>query len=159
MFPESPDCTLYDDTKRNCFWVTGGEPGVIEVLKVWKWPIVSFKILTHILTGHYNNAKQPMHWTDSRRGWAFLVILLLNYYFLFYFINKNNQCNVCKYKYYLTRHTHMSEVEVYSVNKLTFWAMDKNVVGKKISPPARSGLPKKRFNWHFKSPTNNGFRH
>ena len=26
----------------------------------------------------------------------------------------------------------MSEVEVYSVNKLTFWAMDKNVVGKKI---------------------------
>ena len=40
MFPESPDCTLYDDTKRNCFWVTGGEPGVIEVLKVWKWPIV-----------------------------------------------------------------------------------------------------------------------
>ena len=40
MFPESPDCTLYDDTKGNCFWVTGGEPGVIEVLKVWKWPIV-----------------------------------------------------------------------------------------------------------------------
>ena len=40
MFPESPDCTLYDDTKRNGFWVTGGEPGVIEVLKVWKWPIV-----------------------------------------------------------------------------------------------------------------------
>ena len=40
--------------------------------------------------------------------------------FLFYFINKNNQCNVCKYKYYLTTHTHMSEVEVYSVNKLTF---------------------------------------
>ena len=29
-------------------------------------------------------------------------------------------------------HTHMSEVEVYSVNKLKFWAMDKNVVGKKI---------------------------
>ena len=27
----------------------------------------------------------------------------------------------------------MSEVEVYSVNKLTFWAMDKNVVGKKNS--------------------------
>ena len=47
-------------------------------------------------------------------------IFLLNYYFLFYFINKNNQCNVCKYKYYLTTHTHMSEVEVYSVNKLTF---------------------------------------
>ena len=40
MFPESPDCTLYDDTQRNGFWVTGGEPGVIEVLKVWKWPIV-----------------------------------------------------------------------------------------------------------------------
>ena len=40
MFPESPVCTLYDDTKRNGFWVTGGEPGVIEVLKVWKWPIV-----------------------------------------------------------------------------------------------------------------------
>ena len=40
MFLESPDCTLYDDTKRNGFWVTGGEPGVIEVLKVWKWPIV-----------------------------------------------------------------------------------------------------------------------
>ena len=36
-----------------------------------------------------------------------------------------------KYKYYLTTNTHMSEVEVYSVNKLTFWAMDKNVVGKK----------------------------
>ena len=66
---------------------------------------------------------------------AFLVIFLLNYYFLFYFINKNNQCNVCKYKYYLTTHTHMSEVEVYSVNKLTFWAMDKNVVGKKNSRP------------------------
>ena len=98
-----------------------------------------------------------MHWTDSRRGWVvytamctpfirrgfephswhFLVIFLLNYYFLFYFINKNNQCNVCKYKYYLTTHTHMSEVEVYSVNKLTFWAMDKNVVGKQISPPGR----------------------
>ena len=31
---------------------------------------------------------------------------------LFYFINK--------YKYYLTTNTHMSEVEVYSVNKLTF---------------------------------------
>ena len=80
-----------------------------------------------------------MHWTDSRRAeWsiqqcarqsygvgsnpfvAFLVIFLLNYYFLFYFINKNNQCNVCKYKYYLTTHTHMSEVEVYSVIKLTF---------------------------------------
>ena len=27
----------------------------------------------------------------------------------------------------------MSEVEVYSVNKLTFLTMDKNVVGKKIS--------------------------
>ena len=54
---------------------------------------------------------------------------------MFYFINKNNQCNVCKYKYYLTTHTHMSEVEVYSVNKLTFWAMDKNVVGKKIRTP------------------------
>ena len=40
MFPESPVCSLYDDTKRNGFWVTGGEPGVIEVLKVWKWPIV-----------------------------------------------------------------------------------------------------------------------
>ena len=40
MFPESPDCTLYVDTQRNGFWVTGGEPGVIEVLKVWKWPIV-----------------------------------------------------------------------------------------------------------------------
>ena len=40
MFPESPVCTLYDDTKRNGFWVTGGEPGEIEVLKVWKWPIV-----------------------------------------------------------------------------------------------------------------------
>ena len=102
-----------------------------------------------------------MHWTDSRRGWvvytadahaihtawvrnpfvAFLVIFLLNNYFLFYFINKNNQCNVCKYKYYLTTHTHMSEVEVYSVNKLTFWAMDKNVVGKKISRagPGRPG--------------------
>ena len=39
----------------------------------------------------------------------------------FYFIvNKNNQCNVCKYKYYLTTHTHISEVEVYSVNKLKF---------------------------------------
>ena len=50
---------------------------------------------------------------------------------MFYFINKNNKCDVCKYKYYLTTHTHMSEVEVYSVNKLTFWAMDKNVVGKK----------------------------
>ena len=22
----------------------------------------------YILTGHDNNAKQPMHWTDSRRG-------------------------------------------------------------------------------------------
>ena len=42
------------------------------------------------------------------------------FFFFFYFINKNNQCNVCKYKYYLTTHTHMSEVEVYSVNKLTF---------------------------------------
>ena len=29
----------------------------------------------------------------------------------------------------------MIEVEVYSVNKLTFWAMDKNVVGKKNSHP------------------------
>ena len=98
-----------------------------------------------------------MHWTDSRHGraglsdalaihtaWAwwvrnpfvaFLVIFLLNYFFLFYFINKNNQCNVCKYQYYLTIHTHMSEVEVYSVNKLTFWAMEKNVVGKKMSLP------------------------
>ena len=38
-------------------------------------------------------------------------------------------------------HTHMSEVEVYSVNKLTFWAMDKNGgkkgKGKKIRGPAR----------------------
>ena len=49
-------------------------------------------------------------------------------------MNKNNQCNVCKYKYYLTTHTHMRLVEVYSVNKLKFWAMDKNVVGKKNSP-------------------------
>ena len=32
----------------------------------------------------------------------------------------------------------MSEVEVYSVNKLKFWAMDKNVVGKKMSRPART---------------------
>ena len=40
MFPDSPVCTLYDDTKRNGFLVTGGEPGVIEVLKVGKWPIV-----------------------------------------------------------------------------------------------------------------------
>ena len=32
----------------------------------------------------------------------------------------------------------MSEVEVYSVNKLKFWAMDKNVVGKKLSRPART---------------------
>ena len=31
----------------------------------------------------------------------------------------------------------MSEVEVYSVNKLTFWAMDKNVVGKKKSRPGQ----------------------
>ena len=49
-------------------------------------------------------------------GNIFIELLL----FFFYFINKNNQCNVCKYKYYLTTHTHMSEVEVYSVNKLTF---------------------------------------
>ena len=67
---------------------------------------------------------------------AFLVIFLLIFFF-FDFINKNNQCNVCKYKYYLTTHTYMSEVEVYSVNKLTFWAMDKNVVGKKNSRPGR----------------------
>ena len=33
----------------------------------------------------------------------------------------------------------MSEVEVYSVNKLTFWAMDKNVVGKKNSRPGPLG--------------------
>ena len=46
--------------------------------------------------------------------------IFIEFFVLFYFINKNNQCNVCKYKYYLTTHTHMSEVEVYSVNKLTF---------------------------------------
>ena len=71
---------------------------------------------------------------------AFLVIFLLNYYFFFNFINKNNQCNVCKYQYYLTIHTHMSEVEVYSVNKLKFWAMEKNVVGKKMSRPANPSV-------------------
>ena len=97
-----------------------------------------------------------MHWTDSRRGWVVYTAMctpfirrgsnpirgifgniFIELLFLFYFINKNNQCNVCKYKYYLTTHTHMSEVEVYflSIN-LTFWAMDKNVVGKKISRPA-----------------------
>ena len=48
---------------------------------------------------------------------------------LFYFKNKNNNCNVCKYMY-LTTQTHMSEVEVYSVNKLKFWAMDKKFEGK-----------------------------
>ena len=42
------------------------------------------------------------------------------FFFFLYFIIKNNQCNVCKYKYHLTTHTHMSEVEVYSVNKLKF---------------------------------------
>ena len=33
----------------------------------------------------------------------------------------------------ISQHTHTQwcEVEVYSVNKLKFWAMDKNVVGKK----------------------------
>ena len=34
MFPESPDCTLYDDTKGNGFWVTGGEPGVIALPEI-----------------------------------------------------------------------------------------------------------------------------
>ena len=72
------------------------------------------------LSGLYSDA-HDIHTAWVRNPFvAFLVIFLLNYYFLFYFINKNNQCNVCKYKYYLTTHTHMSEVEVYSVNKLTF---------------------------------------
>ena len=61
MFPESPVCTLYDDTKRNGFWVTGGEPGVIEVLKVWKWPIVHrskfWPICTHSYKITYANTK------------------------------------------------------------------------------------------------------
>ena len=37
----------------------------------------------------------------------------------------------------------MSEVEVYSVNKLKFWAMDKNVVGKKkfASGPGAPQVP------------------
>ena len=59
MFPESPVCTLYDDTKRNGFWVTGGEPGVIEVLKVWKWPIVHrskfWPIYLELYYPHVNN--------------------------------------------------------------------------------------------------------
>ena len=46
--------------------------------------------------------------------------IFIKEFFLFYFINKNNKCDVCKYKYYLTTDTHRSEVEVYSVNKLTF---------------------------------------
>ena len=72
------------------------------------------------LSGLYSDA-HAIHTAWVRNPFvAFLVIFLLNYYFLFYFMNKNNQCNVCKYKYYLTTHTHMSEVEVYSVNKLTF---------------------------------------
>ena len=78
------------------------------------------------------------------------------FFFFFYFINKNNQCNVCKYKYYLTTHTHMSEVEVYSVNKLTFWVMDKNVVGKKISRPGSHwAAPDRRCSIPFKCWTPN----
>ena len=61
---------------------------------------------------HYYSDVHAIHTAWVRTPFvAFLVIFLLNYYFLFYF-NKNNQCNVCKYKYYLTTHTHMSEVEV-----------------------------------------------
>ena len=44
--------------------------------------------------------------------------IFIDFFFLLY--KKTKQCNVCKYKYYLTTHTHMSEVEVYSVNKLKF---------------------------------------
>ena len=56
----------------------------------------------------------------SKQFVAFLETFLLNYYFLFYFINKNNQCNYVNTNIISHTHTHMSEVEVYSVNKLTF---------------------------------------
>ena len=91
-----------------------------------------------------------MHWTDSRRGaigyaialashtaWVSNLIgvifghIFIERFFFFYFKNKTTNAMYVNTNSIVTTHTHMSEVEVYSVNKLKFWAMDKNVVGKK----------------------------
>ena len=88
--------------KRDVGWISIGthrNPGFFCKIGI-RWasdwdPMVSGM---GVLTEHYNNAKQPMHWTDSRRGWedyahtihtawvrnpfvAFLVIFLLIFFF------------------------------------------------------------------------------
>ena len=62
MFPESPVCKLYDDSKRNGFRVTGGDPRCNRSAQGLKMAnCTSFKILTPIPRRLADNGKVAMH--------------------------------------------------------------------------------------------------